>query len=163
MKILLKNIILFLVGYCTYIAIEVTYRGSSYVLMGICGGLAVVIIDKINNYISWDMDILIQGIIGSVIITFFELVIGEISLKTDLLPMMWNYTNVPLNYDGVICLPFSIIWIGLSIIGIMVADAINYYVFKEFPIPYYKCFGQIIFRFIYTLLYIINIITFECF
>ena len=147
MKILLKNIILFLVGYCAYIAIEVTYRGSSYVLMGICGGLAVVIIDKINNYISWDMDILIQGIIGSAVITLFELIIGETALHTNLIPVMWNYSNIPLNFDGVICLPFSIMWVGLSIVGILVADIINYYLLNIQPCPYYKCCGKIIFKF----------------
>ena len=147
MKYFIKNMLLFGVGYCTYIAIEVTYRGSSYALMGICGGLAVVIIDKINNYISWDMDILIQGSIGSFVITIFEFVIGEIALHTNVIPIMWNYSNVPLNIDGVICLPFSIIWICLSIVGILVADAINYYLLNIQPCPYYKCCGKVIFRF----------------
>lgn len=147
MKIIIKNIILFAVGYCVYIAIEVTYRGFSYPLMGLCGGLALMIMDKINDYISWDIDIIIQGSIGSIIITFFELIIGEISLRTELLPIMWNYSNVPLNFDGVVCVPFSLIWVGLSIIGILIADAINYYIFGESPIPYYKCFGRTILRF----------------
>lgn len=147
MKYVNKNILLFLVGYCAYIAIEVTFRGISYPLMGICGGLAVIIIDKINNYMSWDMDILIQGLIGSAIITIFELVIGEIALRTDLISIMWDYSNLPLNYDGVICLSFSLIWVGLSIIGILVADAINYYMLNIQPCPYYKCLGKVIFRF----------------
>ena len=147
MRFVNKNILLFLVGYCAYIAIEVTFRGISYPLMGICAGFAVIIIDKINDYISWDMDILIQGLIGSAIITIFELVIGEISLRTGLLPAMWNYSNMPLNYDGVICLPFSILWIGLSIVGILVADTINYYMLNIHPCPYYKCLGKVIFRF----------------
>ena len=147
MKILLKNIILFIVGYCVYIAIEVTYRGFSYPLMGLCGGLALMIMDKINDYISWDIDIIIQGSIGSIIITFFELIIGEISLHTDFLPIMWDYSNVLLNFDGVICLPFSLIWIGLSIIGILVADTINYYIINIQPCPYYKCMGKVVLRF----------------
>lgn len=147
MKIIIKNIILFAVGYCVYIAIEVTYRGFSYPLMGLCGGLALMIMDKINDYISWDIDIIIQGSIGSIIITFFELIIGEISLHTDFLPIMWDYSNVLLNFDGVICLPFSLIWIGLSIIGILVADAINYYMLNIQPCPYYKCMGKVVLRF----------------
>lgn len=147
MKILLKNIILFAVGYCVYIAIEVTYRGFSYPLMGLCGGLALMIMDKINDYISWDVDIIIQGSIGSIIITFFELIIGEISLHTDFLPIMWDYSNVLLNFDGVICLPFSLIWIGLSIIGILVADTINYYIINIQPCPYYKCMGKVVLKF----------------
>lgn len=147
MKIIIKNIILFAVGYCVYIAIEVTYRGFSYPLMGLCGGLALVIMDKINDYISWDVDIIIQGSIGSIIITFFELIIGEISLHTDFLPIMWDYSNVLLNFDGVICLPFSLIWIGLSIIGILVADTINYYIINIQPCPYYKCMGKVVLKF----------------
>lgn len=147
MKHLVKNMLLFGVGYCTYIAIEVTYRGYSHILMGICGGLAIILIDKINDYLSWDMDILIQGGIGSLIITTFELVIGEISLHTNYLPVMWDYSNVPLNFDGVICLPFSLIWIFLSIVAILMADSINYYVFNQPPTPYYKCCGKQILKF----------------
>lgn len=142
-----KNLILFLVGYCAYISIEVTVRSVSYPIMGVCGGLAIVIIDKINDYISWKMDIIIQGVIGSLIITSLELIVGEISLHTSIFPIMWNYTNIPLNYDGVICLPFSLLWIFLSLIGIFISDAINYYVFDELPVPYYKCFGKTILRF----------------
>ena len=147
MKIIIKNIILFLVGYCAYIAIEVTFRSVSYPLMGICAGLAVIIIDKINDYISWDIDIILQGVIGSIVITIFELIIGEISLRTELLPIMWNYSNVPLNFDGVVCVPFSLIWIGLSIIGILVADTINYYIINIQPCPYYKCMGKVVLKF----------------
>ena len=93
------------------------------------------------------MDIIIQGVIGSLIITSLELIVGEISLHTSIFPIMWNYTNIPLNYDGVICLPFSLLWIFLSLIGIFISDAINYYVFDELPVPYYKCFGKTILRF----------------
>lgn len=147
MRFVNKNILLFLVGYCAYIAIEVTFRGVSYPLMGICAGLAVIIIDKINDYISWDIDIILQGVIGSIVITIFELIIGEISLHTDFLPIMWDYSNVLLNFDGVICLPFSLIWIGLSIIGILVADTINYYIINIQPCPYYKCMSKVVLKF----------------
>lgn len=60
---------------------------------------------------------------------------------------MWDYSNLPINFDGVICLPYSLLWILVSIIGIIVADAINYYVFKIMPVPYYKLFGKTILKF----------------
>lgn len=46
--------LLFAAGYyCAYIAIEVTYRGCSCVLIGICGGgLTIILIDKINDCLS---------------------------------------------------------------------------------------------------------------
>jgi len=136
-----KNIVLFLVGYCSYIAIEVTARGYSFPIMGVCGGLAIVILDKINDEISWDIDLFLQGLCGSALITFFELVIGEFALHTNLIPKMWDYSNMILNYKGIICLPFTLLWMALSIVAIFIADAINYYVFSATPLPYYKMLG----------------------
>lgn len=142
-----KSVVLFLTGFCLYITIEVLYRGYSYPLMGLCGGLAFVLIDKINDKISWDIDILVQGVIGSAIITAFELLIGLISLN-GILPMMWDYSNLPLNYKGIICLPFSLIWIGISIVAVFLADAINYYMLGiDEQVPYYKLFGKTILKF----------------
>lgn len=73
--------------------------------------------------------------------------IGNIFLNTDLLPVMWDYSNLPLNYKGIICVPFMLLWIVLSFLAIIVADSINYYVFDEKPAPYYKLFGRTIIQF----------------
>ena len=143
----LKKVIMFLIGYCLYVAIEVTYRGYSFWLMGVVGGIMFLLLDQINNKISWDVDILFQGTIGSLIITFFEYVIGELFLN-GVLPVMWDYSNVFLNYKGIICLPFSLIWVVLSIVAVIIADAINYYLLDdEEVIPYYKLFGKTILKF----------------
>lgn len=146
-KKIYKNTVLFIVGFCLYITIEVLFRGYSYPLMGVCAGLAVVIIDKINDHISWDIDISVQCLLGMLIVTIMELVIGLISLDTGLLPIMWDYSNLPLNFRGIICIPFMIVWFFLSFVAIIVADSINYYVFDEEPIPYYKLFGRTIIKF----------------
>ena len=145
-RIILRNTILFLIGFCVYITIEVLYRGFSYPLMGLCAGIAIVILDKINDLISWDVDVLWQCLFGALLITLMELIIGKMFLA-GYLPVMWDYSSVPLNYQGIICVPFSIVWMALSFVAIIAADAINYYVFKEKPVPYYKCFGRVIFRF----------------
>lgn len=61
---------------------------------------------------------------------------------------MWDYSNVFLNYKGIICLPFSLAWVGLSIVAVVIADAINYYLLDdEEVVPYYKLFGKTIFKF----------------
>ena len=142
----LRQVILFIVGFCLYITIEVCFRGFSYPLMGLCGGIILLIIDSLNERISWDMDLLLQGCIGSLVITAFEFVIGGTFLLLHLSPM-WDYHDMPFNFHGIICLPFSLIWIGVSIVGIFVADAINYYVFAVQPAPYYKLFGKVVIRF----------------
>lgn len=146
-KKLSKNIILFTVGFCLYITIEVLFRGYSFPLMGVCAGLVIVLLDKINDYISWDIDILVQCTLGMLMVTIMELIIGTIFLDTNLLPVMWDYSNLPLNFRGIICIPFMALWMVLSFIAILVADSINYYVFDEEPAPYYKLFGHTIIQF----------------
>lgn len=139
---ILKNIVLFFAGFCVYLAIEIMYRNETYFYSGLMGGMALVVIDKLNDRISWDMDLLLQGVIGSCVVTFMELVIGLSMLRFQSMPVMWDYSNIPLNYCGIICLPFSLAWIFLSFVGVFFADAINYYVFEEMPVPYYKCLAR---------------------
>lgn len=139
-KHILKYLILFLVGYCVYIAIEVTFRNYSFPLMGIVGAISFILIDRINEVMPWDTDLIIQSVIGSLIVTVFELIVGE-GLKFFNQPPMWDYSSLPLNFDGVICLPFSLVWVLLSAIAILLADAINYYLLHEKPTPHYKILG----------------------
>lgn len=138
---MLRKVVLFLVGFCVYITIEVCFRGYSYPAMGLCGGVILLMVDMINETISWDMDILLQGAIGAVIATLFEFIIGCVCIRFGF-AQMWDYTNIPLNYRGIICLPYSLAWIPVSIAGIFIADAINYYVFARQPVPHYKLFGK---------------------
>ena len=44
-----KYLLFFLLGYCIYIAIEVTYRGYSFRLMGIAGGLSLAGIGMLED------------------------------------------------------------------------------------------------------------------
>lgn len=85
----LRQLVLFIVGFCIYITIEVCYRGYSYPLMGLCGGIILLMIDCINEKISWNTDILLQGCIGSIIATLFELIIGSICLVYNF-ELMWD-------------------------------------------------------------------------
>lgn len=143
---ILKKFILFSVGFFCYSLIEVLFRGYTYFTMGLLGGLMLLLVDSINNYISWNIDLLWQGCIGSFMVTVVELFIGELT-KYFMIEPMWDYSSLPLNFDGVICPQFSIAWIFVSILGIIVADIINYYIFHEEPKPYYRVCG----RFYFTL------------
>ena len=89
MRNVFKNVVLFIVGFCLYITIETCFRGYSFPLMGCCGGLCVVILDKINDHISWDVDLFWQALSGGLLVTIMELVIGTIAKYTSLLPVMW--------------------------------------------------------------------------
>lgn len=141
----IKHLILFLVGFCSYITIEVLFRGYSFSLCGLMGAIDFILIGMLNDKISWHMDLTLQCLIGSGIVTLSELIIG--TLDKYLLHMnMWDYSNLPFNFNGVICLQFSIAWIFISCIAIMVDDTIKYYVFDEEPQPHYHI-GKFIFKF----------------
>lgn len=127
MKSLAKYLVLFLFGGIVYYFIEVAYRGYSYPLMALVGGACFVAIGGINDLIPWEMPIWQQGIIGSVIITGFELIVGLGSLPY----RMWDYSSLPFNFKGVICLPFSIIWIFISLLAIVVDDYLRWKWFGE--------------------------------
>mgnify|MGYP002522350951 CR=1 FL=1 len=132
----LKIIILFSIGGLAYCGIEIAYRGFTHWTMGVVGGFCFVIIGGLNNYIPWEMKIWKQAIVGSLVITSCELVAG-IVLNLFLGLHIWDYSTVPFNILGQICLPFSLLWILLSFVGIFIDDWLRYVLFKEQKPKYY--------------------------
>ena len=146
MKVI-KSLVMFIAGFCAFITIEVLFRGYSYAMSGVMGGLAVIALDKINDEISWETDLAMQALIGGAFVTAMEFAVGAIAKYTNILPQMWDYTDVPFNLGGIICLPFTIAWTLLSVLAIFLADAINYYIFEDTKLPEYILFGTFRIRF----------------
>lgn len=133
---LFKVIILFLIGGALYCFIEILWRGHTHWTMGVVGGLCFIIIGGLNNYLPWNMKIWKQAIIGSLVVTGCELIFGII-LNLFLNLHIWDYSNMPLNIMGQICLPFTILWVFLSFVCIFLDDWIRYVLFKEQRPEYY--------------------------
>lgn len=134
----LKIFILFLIGGFIYVAIELGFRGHSHWTMFLLGGLCFILIGGLNNYIPWEMSIIKQGIIGALIITSLEFIFGLV-LNLYLNLGIWDYSNMPFNILGQICLPFSIAWFFLSLVAIFTDDWLRYVLFKE-ERPHYHLF-----------------------
>jgi uncharacterized membrane protein len=134
----LKIFILFLIGGFIYVAIELGFRGHSHWTMFLLGGLCFILIGGLNNYIPWEMSIIKQGVIGALIVTSLEFIFGLI-LNLYLNLGIWDYSNMPFNILGQICLPFSIAWFFLSLAAIFVDDWLRYVLFKEEK-PHYHLF-----------------------
>ena len=135
-KIVMRIFVLFILGALTYVGIEIAYRGYSHWTMGVVGGLCFVIIGGINNYLPWEMKLECQCGIGCVVITLLELVSGLI-LNVWLGLDIWDYSQMPFNILGQVCLPFCIAWYFLSIVAIMLDDGLRYLLFDE-KFPKYK-------------------------
>lgn len=135
-KEFIKIAILFLIGGLIYCGIEILWREHTHWTMGILGGFCFVIIGGLNNYIPWSMKLWKQALTGSIVITSCELVFGII-LNLFLGLHIWDYSRMPLNFLGQICLPFTILWFFLSIICIFVDDWLRCLLFKEEKPKYY--------------------------
>lgn len=103
----------FMIGGNAYCAIELLYRNRTHYSMFFCAGMAVAILLFIylqNKTISP----LIFALIAALVITILELIFGAVfNLWLDM--GVWDYSNVPFNLFGQICLPFSAIWFGFGI------------------------------------------------
>lgn len=74
--------------------------------------------------------------ISSVLITLIEFISGcIINIRFNL--NVWDYSNMPFNILGQICIPFMILWFFLSVLGIILDDYLRYWFFDEEK-PRYK-------------------------
>lgn len=136
LKELIKCFVLFLLGGGMYIGVEMLWRGHSHWTMGIVGGLCFVIIGGLNNYIPWKMTLQKQSAIGALVVTCVEFISGII-LNLFLGLHIWDYSNLPLNILGQICLPFTLLWFFLCAVAIIVDDYLRYFLFHEKKPKYY--------------------------
>lgn len=129
-KKLIEYFILLVVGGSIYVTMEILFRGYSHISMFIVGGLCLCLIGVLNEFYKWDMYIEWQVLIGVGIILTLEFVSGCIvNLWLDL--NVWDYSNMPLNLLGQICLPFALLWIPLAFLAILLDDYLRYNWFGE--------------------------------
>lgn len=137
-KELMKLFILFCIGGVVYMLMEIGWRGYTHWSMGIVGGLCFIAIGGLNDYLDENMSVWYQGAAGALTVTFFEFCSGvlvNLVLKWD----VWDYSHMPFNFMGQICLPFSIAWFFVSLFGIVLDDKLRNLLFDE-PMPKYKIF-----------------------
>jgi uncharacterized membrane protein len=132
-----KLSILFVIGGLAYVLIEIIYRGYSHPSMFLVGGLCFVLIGELNERVyTWEMALVSQMFISSIIVTILEFISGLI-LNVWLGLGVWDYSSQPYNLLGQICLLFFNLWFLLSIVGIVLDDFLRYKLFRE-PIHKYK-------------------------
>ena len=137
-KLIIKYVVLFVMGGLVYMSLEILWRSYTHWTMGILGGICFICLGLINELLSWETPLILQMLIGSTIITILEFITGCI-VNLWLGWNIWDYSNLPLNLLGQICLPFSILWYFISAIGIIIDDYIRYIYFDE-EYPRYKLF-----------------------
>lgn len=108
------SVLLFCIGGIGYPVLELLWRGRTHSSMALAGGISLCLIDrtcdkKRKHPVSLKQCALCAALITMVefFIGFFVNIIGR--------RKVWDYSNLPANLMGQICLPFSIGWFFLSI------------------------------------------------
>lgn len=120
---------IFMTGGMIYYFMEITTRGYSHYSMIVCGGFATLLCGGLNQVFN-KLSILAQMILSSVIISELEFVTGyvvNIILRYD----VWDYSDLPFNLMGQICVQYSVLWMFLSVFIIFVDDYIRCRLFGE--------------------------------
>ena len=105
-----KKAYLFTVGGGIYVSLELLWRGRSHWTMFMLGGgcfLAIGELGKRQTHVPRAL----RAVIGSGVCTLGELLTG-LTFNRDF--SVWDYRELPGNFRGQICLPFSVLWIPLS-------------------------------------------------
>ncbi len=113
MNNLLKAFLLFITGGVIYSLIEIIFRGYTHWTMTIAGGVCLTLI-YVMDAATKSSPLALKCVLGSLIITSVELAAGLI-VNTALGWNIWDYSHLPLNLLGQICLPFSVIWMLITV------------------------------------------------
>ena len=114
-------ILLFLLGAVGYPLIELLWRGRTHWTMSLAGGVSMVLLLYISRTA---LPLPLMWISGALAITAVEFAIGYV-VNVRLGWEIWDYSRLPMNLLGQVCLPFSSVWLVLSIPAISLCQMID--------------------------------------
>jgi hypothetical protein len=135
----MRNIKLIGIMGMTYLAIEVIFTalqavithgkwsliGQSSLYMFVVGGLSGWLIGFLNQpkspFQKWPN--IFQWFAGAFIITLLEFISGTILTACGI--RLWDYSSLPFNINGQVCLLFSFFWMALTPIAIRYDDILR--------------------------------------
>lgn len=135
MKNITKYLTLFLIGAAIYFEVELNWRYAFghlpvHLSMPLLGGLLFVLLGGFNNWIQWEVPLIMQAALGAAICTEAEFLAGCV-LNLWLNLGVWDYSHIPFNFLGQVCLPFSLAWFFLATIAIVLDDWLRYWIWRE--------------------------------
>ena len=123
-------------GGSTYVTLEVFWRARSHWTMFVLAAALFVLIGLLNEVWSWNL--LTQAVAGALIATAAEFVTGcvvNLWLGWD----VWDYSAMPGNILGQICPQYFLLWLPVSLAGILLDDWLRYWWWGE-ERPHYRLF-----------------------
>jgi uncharacterized membrane protein len=129
---------LFTTGGILYNLFEIFIRGWSHWTMFLLGGTCFVCLGVMNELVPWQVPMWKQMVAGAAMITYFEFLTGCV-VNIWFGWKIWDYSGKPGNLIGQICPQFTLLWVLVSLIGIVLDDWLRYLMFGE-ERPHYRWF-----------------------
>ena len=123
LKKLKKYALLFTIGAIGYGAIEVIWRGFTHWSMMIAGGLCFIIFSLVAERFR-EKNLLIKAAVCALGVTAVEFVFGVV-FNIIFKMRVWDYSGMPFNILGQVCPLFTLLWAGVAIAFLPLADEIN--------------------------------------
>lgn len=130
MKNLSEYMFLWTIGGCIYYGFELFFRGYSHWSMFILGGLCFLFFWIQGKVIKWQDPLWLQVLRCMVFVTAMEFITGIIVNKW-LRLNVWDYSRLKFQLFGQISLQFSIIFSGLSAVGILLSAYLMHWIYGE--------------------------------
>lgn len=122
-----KYFILFYMGGIIYAAMEIGWRGWSHGSMFLLGGVCFLLLGNLGR-LPHPLPLFPRALVGALVVTMLELGCG---LMINQSYQVWDYRNVPLNFHGQICLPFTALWIVLSVVAFFLYERLDDWIQKS--------------------------------
>ena len=138
MKRVSEYLFLWATGGCLYYGFEVLFRGFSHWSMFVLGGICLVFFTVQGYAVHWEDPMWRQILRCIVFVTSMEFITGIIVNKWLGLGV-WDYSRLPFQLFGQICLSFTIIFSGLCAVGIVLGGMLLHWFYGEEK-PHYHVF-----------------------
>ena len=116
-----KQAVLFYLGGCAYMGLELLWRGRSHGSMFVAGGLCFLLIGQLNH-VRPRLPLPLRAAVGAGIVTMVELGIGLLCNRNY---DVWDYRDQAGNFLGQICPIFTILWFPVSLMALFLHDLLS--------------------------------------
>lgn len=105
-----KTAMLFCLGGVAYMMVEFLWRGRSDGSMFLLGGVCFLLLGRFIARLAF-LPLPLRLCLGAAVITALELICG-LAVNQDF--RVWDYREMPMNFQGQICINYSLLWIPVS-------------------------------------------------
>ena len=116
-----KQSVLFYLGGCAYMGLELLWRGRSHGSMFIAGGACFLLIGHLNH-VHPRLPLPLRSVVGAGIVTMVELGIGLLVNRNF---EVWDYRDQAGNFLGQICPLFTMLWIPVSLMPLFLHELLS--------------------------------------